>query len=50
MIQQLGIRGIGDFYVGGGDLPMNPVVGLDVAKGESQVQGNGEQDNQKRFE
>jgi transposase len=37
MILQGGTRGTGDFYVGGGDLTMNPVVGLDVAKGESQV-------------
>src|ERR1700758_2708640 len=38
MILQGGTRGYRQFNFGGGELEMNPVVGLDVAKGESQVQ------------
>jgi transposase len=37
MILQGEIRGYRQFNIGGGELEMNPVVGLDVAKGESQV-------------
>ncbi|WP_281176984.1 hypothetical protein [Neobacillus massiliamazoniensis] len=38
MILQEGLGVPVNFIIGGGDLKMNPVVGLDVAKGESQVQ------------
>jgi transposase len=38
MILQEGLGVPVNLFVGGGDLKMNPVVGLDVAKGESQVQ------------
>ena len=38
MILQGGIRGYRQLVFKGGDIMMNPVVGLDVAKGESQVQ------------
>ena len=37
MILQGGIRGYRQFNFGVGELEMNPVVGLDVAKGGSQV-------------
>ncbi len=38
MILQEGLGVPVNLIIGGGDLKMNPVVGLDIAKGESQVQ------------
>jgi transposase len=38
MILQGGMRGYRHFIVGGGVVRMNPVVGLDISKGKSQIQ------------
>jgi hypothetical protein len=45
MILQEGLGVPMNLFIGGEDLKMNPVVGLDVAKGESQVQAYLEKKN-----